>query len=254
MQKVKYLNDKRELRVVPELFANRQWINYKWAKNIDFKPVRDYYVSSFSKTIDNTAMNNKYGQCVYGYKDDRIAELLAPIGIIKYGDKQYPNFSQVISFDIIYDAQEAKQEIIYLCSIIDMFELTQQEKKNFLEEILQYWILSVKDKKWAYERERRYVLFLYDTHNYIDLDKTDERFLKLETSLLVLPDFILGDNPSKPYIKRMIDNKRNYLSVKDYMFCSNCFSCDFDAIYSEHEQCPICGSNKFYKVNVIGSS
>ena len=94
MQKIKFLNDKRELRVVPELFANRQWLNFDWAKNINFESVRDYYVSSFSKTINNMNMNGKYGQCIYGYKDDRIAELLAPIGF-RNGNKQYPYFSQV---------------------------------------------------------------------------------------------------------------------------------------------------------------
>lgn len=253
MQKIKYLNDKRELKVVQELFANKQWLDFDWTKNIDFEPVRDYYVSSFSKSINNVNMNSKYGQCIYGYKDDRIAELLSPIGIRNYGDKQYPYFSQVVSFDIIYDVQEARQEINYLSSIIDMFDLIPQEKKNFLEEILQYWILSVKDKKWTYERERRYVLFLYDHCNYLELDKSDERFVKLKTSLLVLPDFVLGDNPSKLYLRVMVDNKRGVISTKDYMFCHNCYSCEFDAVYAEHRQCPICGSKNYCLVNVTGS-
>ena len=141
-----------------------------------------------------------------------------------------------------------------MSSIIDMLNLKPQEKKEFLEEILQYWILSVKDKKWSYERERRYVLFLYDKANYIELDKSDERFVKLKTSLLVLPDFILGDNPSKPYLRRMIDNKRGVLSTKDYMFCSDCYSCEFDAVHAEHRRCPICGSKNYHLVNVAGNS
>lgn len=32
--------------------------------------------------------------------------------------------------------------------VIDKFKISNQEKKKFLEEILQYWILSVKDSKW----------------------------------------------------------------------------------------------------------
>lgn len=56
MQKIKYLNDKRELKVMPELFANKQWLDYNWAKNINFTPTREYYVSSFSKTIKNDDM------------------------------------------------------------------------------------------------------------------------------------------------------------------------------------------------------
>jgi len=254
MQKIKYLNDKRELRVVPELYTNKQWLNCEWAKDIDFNPVRDYYVSSFSKTINNTDMKSRYGQCIYGYKDDRVAELLAPIVIRNNGDVMYPSFSQVISFDVIYDVQEAKQEINYLSSIIDFFDIIPQEKKKFMEEIMQYWILSVKDKKWSYERERRYVLFLYNKFNYVELDKSDERFLKLKTSLYDLPDFISGDNPSKPYLKMMIDDKRGILSTKDYMFCSVCFSCEFDEFYSDSGQCPICGSTDFYKINVSGNS
>lgn len=253
MQKIKYLNDKRELKVVPELFSNKQWLDCDWAKDISFEPERDYYVSSFSKTVNNSNMNEKYGQCIYGYKDDRIAELLAPIIISKNGDKQYPHFSQVISFDVIYDVQEARQEINYLSNIIDMFDLMPKDKKMFFEEILQYWILSVKDKKWSYERERRYVLFLYDNYNYIELDRSDERFLKLKTSLLILPDFVMGDNDSKLYLRDMIDNKRGVISIKDYMFCSDCFSCDFDTVYSERSQCPICGSKNYHLINVNGS-
>lgn len=254
MQKIKYLNDKQELKALPELFVNKQWLDYDWAKNINFEPVRDYYVSSFCKTINNADMNRKYGQCIYGYKDDRIADLLSPIRIFKTSDKQYPFFSQVVSYDVIYDMQEARQEINYLGSIINMFDLTPQEKNKFLEEILQYWILSVKDKKWSYERERRYVLFLYDDYNYIELNKSDERFLKLKTSLLVLPDFVLGDNPRKPYLSAMVENKKGVLSPKDYMFCSDCLSCEFDAVYVEHRQCPICGSENFNLVKVTGNS
>lgn len=254
MQKIKYLNDKRELKALPELFANKQWLDYDWAKNINFKPVRDYYVSSFCKAINNADMNREYGQCIYGYKDDRIADLLAPIRVFKTCDKQYPFFSQVVSFDVIYDMQEARQEINYLSSIINMFELTPQEKNNFLEEILQYWILSIKDKKWSYERERRYTLFLYDNYDYIELNRSDKRFLKLKTSLLVLPDFVLGDNPRKAYLREMVDNKRGFLSQKDYMFCSDCFSCEFDEVYVKQEQCPICGSKKFELVKVTGNS
>mgnify|MGYP004539505987 CR=1 FL=1 len=42
-----------------------------------------------------------------------------------------------------------------------MFDLSDNSKKMFLQEILQYWILSVKDSKWKAERERRYVIFEY---------------------------------------------------------------------------------------------
>lgn len=251
MQKIRYLNDKRELKVLPELLTNKQWLEYDWAKNIDFTPKRDYYVSSFSKTIKNDDMNSVYGECTYGYKDDRIAELLAPIRMVKRkNNKQIPCFAQVVAYDIIYSIQEAKQEIRYLCTIIDEFDLTSKGKRDFLQEILQYWMLSVKDKKWEYERERRYVLFLYDNYNYIELEREHERFLKLKTSLFVFPDFILGDNPRKAYLRIMIDNKREAISTKEYMFCEDCFSCDFDTVRDEDGSCSICGSDKNHLINV----
>ncbi|MHB8130167.1 MAG: hypothetical protein ACYDEX_14335 [Mobilitalea sp.] len=112
----------------------------------------------------------------------------------------------------------------------------------------------MKDKKWSYERERRYVLFLYDDYNYIELNKSDEQFLKLKTSLLVLADFVMGDNPSKPYLRMMVDNKRGVVSTKDYMFCSDCISRDFDAVYDENSQCPICGCKNYYLVDVTRNS
>lgn len=109
---------------------------------------------------------------------------------------EVPYISQVITFDVLYDEDEAKEELVYLFSIIDMFDLTDVDKRDFLQEILQYWILSVKDHKWINERERRYVLFLYDDYEYKEIE-FDDVFLKVKTSLFITPDFILGENPSR---------------------------------------------------------
>lgn len=49
MRKTEKLNDEREQRVIPEFFQEDSWINYQWAKKIDFSATRTYYVSSFSK-------------------------------------------------------------------------------------------------------------------------------------------------------------------------------------------------------------
>ena len=57
-----------------------------------------------------------------------------------------------LTFDVLYDIEEAKTELQYLFSVIDMFDLSDNNKKMFLQEILQYWILSVKDSKWKAER------------------------------------------------------------------------------------------------------
>ena len=247
MQKTEFLNDKRELKVVPQLFSNKTWLNYDWTKNDKFDPVRTYYVSSFSKSIHNSKMAKKYGQCIYGYKDDRIADLLSPIYMVGE-EKKIPQLGQVISFDILYDEWLAKEEINYLCSIIDMFEMSDKEKAAFFSEIIQYWLLSVKDKKWEYERERRYVLFIYDGYEYIEMDRNDNRFSKLKTSLLLTPDFILGNNPKKEMLRGLNSEKRGAINVKDYIYCSNCFSSEFDLIFKNIDKCPICDSPNIKRI------
>ena len=249
MQKTEYLNDKREGKVVSQLFSNKKWIKHDWARNIDFELRRTYHVSSFSKSTNNHTMSKKYGQCIYGYKDDRIADLISPIYLT--GEKRnIPQCGQVVSYDILYDETLAKEEINFLCSIIDLFELTDEGKEAFLSEIMQYWILSVKDKKWSYERERRYVLFIYDEYNYIELQRDDARFLKLKTSLLLSPDFILGNNPEKESLRIVNWQKRMALNIKDYVFCNDCFSSDFDLVYKKTDKCPICQSSNISLIKI----
>lgn len=240
------LNDEREQKVIPELFDEEGWNNYAWATNFNFDATRKYYVSCFCKSLNDEDMLRDYGSCIYGYKDDRMADVLSPITYMKMrnGNKM-PYFSQVVAFDVLYDREEAKEEINFLCSIIDCFDMNDTEKEVFLEQILQYWILSVKDKEWSHERERRYVLFMYDDYEYFEVDMSDERFLKLKTSLFIQPDFVLGDNPVKGYLRSMVDNKRNAISTKPYMFCLDCLSRDFDSVAigkPEISQCLVCDS------------
>lgn len=243
------MNDKREQYVVPELFDDVDWNSHCWATNIDFTLKRNYYVSSFCKSLNSSEMKERYGECIYGYKDDRMADILAPI---KYWQNEngtkYPVFSQVVAFDVIYDREEAKKEIDFLCSVIDCFSMSNENKKKFLEEILQYWILSVKDPEWSYERERRYVLFMYDEYDYNEVDIDNSTFLKLKTSLFIEPDFILGENPVKSYIRMMVDNKRKTISMKPYLFCADCLNRDFDIVAGSEKinNCPICGSKHVF--------
>lgn len=256
MSIIENLNDDREQRVIPELFEEKGWNSYSWAYNIDFEPTRKYYVSSFCKSMNDSLMHKDYGTCVYGYKDDRMAELIAPTMLRgKKRGQKIPIFSQVVAFDVIYDREEAKKEIEFLCSIIDCFDIKDTDKKTFLEEIMQYWILSVKDPKWSHERERRYILFLYDDYEYIETDISDPKFLKLKTSLFIEPDFILGNNPAKSYIRMMVDEKRHSISMKPYMFCSYCLNRDFDIVAGNKEVdlCPICGSRNVFAENMRGN-
>lgn len=181
MSIIENLNDEREQKVIPELFDEDGWNNHSWAKDLDFESKRKYYVSCFCKSLDDADMQRDYGSCIYGYKDDRMADILSPI-LYRYkndGSKS-PFFSQVVAFDVLYDRDEAKKEINFLCSILECYDMNDTDRKSFLEQILQYWILSVKDKEWSHERERRYVLFMYDDYDYSEVDMTDERFLKLK--------------------------------------------------------------------------
>ncbi len=255
MKKTELLNDTREQKVIPEFFQDTSWIKYDWIKDIDFTATRTYYVSCFSKAINSDEMQNDYGQCIYGYKNDRIVDLVAPIGIMKLKKKddtdddlpdtiERPYISQVIAFDVLYDEIEAKKELEYLFDVIDMFDMSDAEKKQFLQEILQYWILSVKDYEWHEEKERRYVIFLYDDYNYKEVE-FDDTFLKVKTSLFLTPDFIIGDNPGRWEIMRQLYAKRKALFSREYLFCEDCLMQDHDAAVMQMPKvCPVCGSNK----------
>lgn len=179
-----------------------------------------------------------------------MAEVLAPVMYREIGNKRIPAFTQVVTFDVIYDREMAKKEINFLCSIIDCFNMEDIHKKDFLEGILQYWILSVKDPEWEHEQERRYLLFMYDEYEYLEIDRSDSNFLKLKTSLFLHPDFILGNNPVKQHIKMMIDDKRHAVATKAYLYCQNCLNIDFDAIAENKNNgiCSICGSKDVLEV------
>lgn len=260
MKKTELLNDKREQKVIPELFQDTSWVKYDWIKDIDFTATRTYYVSCFSKAINSNEMQKDYGQCLYGYKNDRIVDLIAPIGIMKLKKRnnanddlpdtiERPYISQVIAFDVLYDETEAKKELEYLFDVINMFAMSDSEKKQFLQEILQYWILSVKDYEWQEEKERRYVIFLYEDYDYKEVE-VDDTFLKIKTSLFLTPDFIIGDNPGRWEIMRQLYAKRKALFSREYLFCEECLMQDHDAAVMQMPQfCPVCGSSKRKMVN-----
>lgn len=242
--------------MIETLFDNQDWIEVPWVGKIDFTPKRRYYVSSFSKSENNDELKDKYGEIVLGYKNDRIGELISPLFMKKYRDgvgklTKEPTLSLVMAFDVIYDENEAKDELNYLFHIIDLFDVDAADKHGFLETIIQYWLLSVKEAKWAYEKERRYVLFLYDEYEYFEME-IDDGWLKEKTSLFILPDFVLGKHPKKSTVSAFVDNKRECISQRSYYYCDDCFNRDFDEMIAlQHtEVCPICGSSNFHKVKV----
>jgi len=241
MQEIRYLNDDREQTVIKELYQNEDWIKFGWAKKIDLAPVRKTYVSSFSKGSINSKMQSKYGKDAYGYKSDRIRAVLAPIILMKNNS---PDFGHVICYDIIYDIPDAKDEINFLSEIINLYDITDEDKKSFLTEIIQYWILSFKDKEWQHEKERRYQIFMYPEEDYIELTM-DEKYLKMKCLLFAFPDFVSKNNSKKEHLKQNLMLKRNALSVKPYVFCDDCLQANYDNL---KKKCPVCGSNKIHTI------
>lgn len=239
MSKTKKLNDKREQKVIRELFAEKKWLKYEWAKKVEIRELDDSFVCSFSTKAPSEKMRKKYGGVVLGYKSDRIANLIAPITLAN----DNPRFDQVAWYDIIYDRNIAKCEINYLCEIIDMFDLTDDEKSKFLEDIMVYWYLSFKDKKWSNEYERRYQIFMFDYKQYADV-VIESDYLKMTSSLYTYPDFILTDNKAvknKASIYRK--DKTRGLMTQDYYFCNNCLQSNRVLFGMRKEDvCPICGS------------
>ncbi len=247
MKSIEKLNDKNEGDVVRDIFSNREWIEVDWVGELQFNRTRQYYVSSFSKTFDNNDMKEEYGSVVYGYKGDKIADLISPLFYENPTDlsanekaNKEIKFSLVTCFDMLYDVEELKKELNYLFSVIDVFFADKANKNEFLNTILQYWILSAKEPKWEPERERRYVIFLYDSYIYPEM-KIEDGYHKIKTSLFLYPDFLLGPHRKKEAIISCITSKKWSLSHKPYLYCHNCLNRDYDAAaIGETMYCPIC--------------
>lgn len=255
MSAVEKLNDSREGKVIEEVFADRKWIKASWVSDsISFKKKRMYYVSCFSKSGIIERMKNEYGSVILGYKNDRIGDLISPIRKYELKHKSddgkttttyyVPLFSTVIAFDVLYDREKLKDELSFLFKIIDLFSMSILEKNSLLENLLQYWLLSAKDEKWEYERERRYVLFVFEENEYYETN-IDSDYLKEKTSLFVLPDFVLGNHQNKCELRKNIEGKRKAISSRPFFNCHTCFYVDYDLAHTtltEIGKCPVCGS------------
>ena len=245
MSKTTKLNDRREQKVIRSIFANKRWIKYNWAKKVSLGELSDSFVCSFSNVLPSSQnMKKRYGTVILGYKTDRIADLLSPV----YLNNGFPRFEQVFWYDIIYDEQEAKYELNYLCDIIDFFDLTDAEKGSFFNDILEYWYLSFKDKKkWECEKERRYQTFVFEYKDYKEI-VIDQDYLKIKSSLYLCPDFALNCKGNlRLKLLSLRKSKTTALMTKDYYFCENCLQAN-RALYGKKEDysCPICGSKKIY--------
>lgn len=141
MQKVEYLNDQNEGRVFEQIFNENNWLEYNWARNLNVKNVDRKYVCSFTKRIANSEMIEEYGSNMFGYKSDRIIDLLSPA----YIHPKLGLFIEQTSFyDVTYSVKEFKDEIQILCRLIEGFEISDKKKHDILVNILPYWRYSIK--------------------------------------------------------------------------------------------------------------
>ena len=252
MKRKSKLNDKREGAVYKEIFSDRRWISYSWARNFKITFERETFTCSFSTELPGNKLQKKYGEFIYGYHNDIIgASITTLIEKVNTETKhRIGSFSQFIVYDMLYSRDEFKQEILYLMSIIDDFKISAKDKKYFLEQIIDYWKLTIKDKKWEDEHERRYEIMYYSDYGYRELT-LDETYLKNKTCLLQYPDFIIGENPMRESIKANIIEKANYKNLS----CSSimCKTCLFESTFIGHDQaCPVCGSKEFEEINKRG--
>lgn len=255
IRKTELLNDGRESVCLRELIDELPEMGYAWLKKFDMKPTRRYWVASFTKKNPSEEFRKKYGHAVYGFKGDRTAELIAPLmkrhWVRNDGNDCYDDYalSQVVCMDVIYGKAKAKSELGFLCSIVDRFEMSADKKQTFLEEMLQYWMLSVKDPKWKEEDERRYVLFDHFGDEYLDVE-VDETFFKLKTDLLKIPDFILPPHPLKTKLDGYIGDKI-VNELDPCFYCEDCLNRDYDvSTLKQCHKCPICGSRRLRLVRV----
>lgn len=253
MSSIDMLNDSREGRVLEEVFADDSLVKPSWVSDsISFEKKRLYYVSSFSRNGNEEKMKMEYGPVVLGFKNDRIGDLISPIRRFDFNQEfgksitnnvYIPMFSTVIAFDVIYEKEKLKEELRFLFELINLFSMSDSDKNRFLENILQYWLLSAKDDRWEYEKERRYLLFLFNENDYYET-RFENGFIKEKSSILVLPDFVLGKHRDKVTIGKNIESKRKTLSSQPYLYCNNCFYWDYDLARSVEkiDNCPVCGS------------
>ena len=238
MQKIEKLNDERETVVLKELFEDNSWKKYEWSKDIIISAPKNHYVCSYTKTIPTHKMKEKYGNIVFGYKNDRISDMVSPLGMVK----GHAWLGDVLYYDVVYDLDTAKDELNYLCCIIDAFSFTDEEKRSFLQEILQYWFLSFKDSEWAEENERRYHIVFQESIKKID-GKIEGDYYKSKTSIYLFPDFIFATGRLKETTKINREAKLSFTSTKSYLYCKSCLQADYDYIcYRDNKTCVVCGS------------
>ena len=254
LRSIENLNDEHEGKLLHQIFSNTDWIKTLWAKEIVLKNKPRTYVACFSKCEPNDELRQRYGGTVLGFKTDIIGESIVPI-IDTYSNGNY-RLGQYIYYDVTYSRSGFKDEINYLISIIDLFDIKDDEKLTILNSVIPYWYLSIKDEEWEEEEERRYEIYIGESklksaiEEYETINDEKVMFLKSRSALYAYPDFLnTKDNVLKNILLSRSNEKLSALyRHKDYYRCNECLYCNFDAIgLDDIHKCHLCGSEKIVK-------
>ena len=267
---VRDLNDKWEGIPARELVDELAVEGVKWLQGLDWEFHKSFYVACYSHEGNPESLGS-YGECVLAYNGDRLADFLGPIylrvetlptpngGAIKEG---YPMLSQVAVLDVVYDRDQARNELAFLAECVDVLGNSDDEKRAFLGEILQYWKLSFKDRvereephrEWCREKERRYVIFYYEDYNYIH-QRIENRWLKMDSTVVLAPDAVLGpiSSGSKTTICENLAMRYRHTSLDNYCLCRDCLARTYVRQLQPYTTCKMCGSKNLTFCQVVAS-
>lgn len=224
------MNDIREGEVIKDILFDTSWYPRVWqdrVKDVDnFPNWRTYYTCSFTRNKDYDKMTKLYGSDCYGYKDSLITELVAPIVIVP---GLGPFFRQTMCYDVTYEKDVVKSELLTLMEFLDSLPISEEMKKEEWVEYFQYWIFSIKDEKWEDEAERRFCFFMVNDTRYIFVDKVDkiDNRLKIKSPIFRNPDYLPFFHSQKKTIKHYKDAIVSQ-DKRTFVYCPNCLGLDFN--------------------------
>ena|GEM_PF-6422363 len=224
------MNDIREGEVIKDILFDTSWYPLTWqnrVKSVDnFPNWRTYYTCSFTRNKDYEKMTKLYGSDCYGYKDSLITELVAPIVIVP---GLGPCFRQTMCYDVTYEKDVVKSELLTLMEFLDSLRISEEMKKKEWVEYFQYWIFSIKDEKWKDEAERRFCFFIINDSRYTFIDKVDkvDNRLKVKTPIFRNPDYLPLFHSQKQTIKHYKDAIVSQ-DKRSFVYCPNCLGFDFN--------------------------
>lgn len=244
------MNDVREGEVIKDILFDTSWYPRVWhdrVKNVDnFPNWRTYYTCSFTRNNNYEKMTKLYGPDCYGYKDSLITELVAPITITVVPSLG-PRFCQTMCYDVTYDKDVVKTELLTVMEFLDSLPISEEMKKKEWVEYFQYWIFSIKDEKWKDEAERRFCFFIVNDNRYTFIDKVDkvDNRLKIKTPILRNPDYLPLFHSQKQTIKHYKDAIVSQ-DKRSFIYCPTCLGFDFNTRWFDLDSdktttCRFCG-------------